>query len=900
MFAASLPFQPGTVNLSDRKHIRDALRTRDFSVGEAIKGRVSSVQSLNYTLPVLDANNQVAAILIAGFKLSEFRLSLSKVNLPEGYSVTITDWKGDRLFRWPEIAQTGTGVPIAAKSWAAISGESPSGFFEVMSKDEKYRIYAYRQLRLSPGSAPYMYVLVGVPKQEILYHANRQMGLNLLLLGFSATGAVVLAWFFGNYALVRPISRLVLATKKLAKGERNTRTGLHHSADELGQLADSFDEMAALLDHMFSQIEQRDARFRELAGAIGEVFWMLDLSSGQILYVSPAYAAIWGRPCEQLYANPEDWLLGVHEEDRPAVRQGFQEHISKGEFEQTYRIVRPDGTVRWVQDRAFPIRDDAGAISRVAGVAVDITEQREAQEALIKTQRQLAAIVGSSDDAIIGERIDGTITSWNHGAERIFGYTREEMLGQSRTILCVSGKETEMADISERIARGERIEHFETMRRHKNGSAIKISLSASPIRDEAGNIVGSSKVAHDISKRMQLEHELLATAGRLRVVLESTQAVIIAVDDQWRITYANQSMDYGDPGSLLGKSLWEIQPGLVGTVFESDFRQAVSSRTPVSREAYFSPHKAWYAVSVYPSDDGLLIIRRDITEQHALEEQLRHSQKMEAIGQLAAGIAHEINTPIQYVGDNTNFLKDSWGSVSELLSVAKQMRDHFGSEDSARDLTAAFDQCVAAADLDYVTKEFPRAIEESLEGLQRVAKIVRAMKEFSHPGSEDKRALDINHAIETTITVAKNEWKHVAQVETCFDPRLPAAPCIAGEFNQVILNLLINASHAIGDTIGKDGKDKGRITIFTRRVDGYAEIAVQDTGTGIPEHIRPRIFEPFFTTKEVGKGTGQGLSLAHMTIVKRHNGRIWFDTEVGKGTTFFVQIPLAVGQDAQA
>jgi PAS domain S-box-containing protein len=899
MFAASLPFKPGTINLADRKHIQDALRTRDFSVGEYIQGRVSALQSLNYTLPVLDANGKVIAILIAGYNLHEFRNSLSKVDLPEGYSVTITDWKGDRLFRWPETAETATGIPINPKSLAAVSGVLPYGFFENLSKDGKYRVYAYRQLRLTPASSPYMYVMVGIPQADILRKASRQMMMNLLLLGVSASIAMVLAWFFGDYVLVRPISRLVSATKHLAKGQRNIRTGLRHSADELGQLAQAFDEMAELRDHMLSEIEQRDARFRELAGAIREVFWMYDVGTKQVVYVSPAYEDIWGRSCAQLYAKPEDWLLSVHQEDRPAVRQCFHEGLSAGEFDQTYRIVRPDGAVRWVHDRAFPVRDGVGAITRLAGVAVDITEQRQAQEALIKTERQLAAIVGSSHDAIIGEALDGTVTSWNSGAERIFGYAAEEMLGQNRMILCVDGKESEMAEISARIARGERIEHFETVRRHKNGNAIKVSLSASPIRDEAGSIVGAAKVAHDISKRKQLERELLAAAGRLRVVLESTQAVIMAVDDQWRVTYANKFVNTDDPSSLLGKSLWEIQPELIGTVFETDFRHAVSDRVAVYREAYYSPHKVWYAINAYPSEGGLLLIWRDITEQHTLGEQLRHSQKMEAVGQLAAGIAHEINTPIQYIGDNTTFLRDSWKPVFELLSVAGQMRERLGNQDFARDITSAFDQYAASADLDYLAKEIPQAIAQSLEGVQRVAKIVKAMKEFSHPGSEEKSAVDLNHAIETTITVARNEWKHVALVETCFDPLLPAVPCIPGEFNQVILNLLINAAQAIAEVVGDESNRKGRITISTRRVDGGVEIAVRDDGPGIPEHIRPRIFEPFFTTKAVGKGTGQGLSLAHSTIVKRHGGRIWFDTDGGKGTTFFIQLPLPDGADSE-
>jgi signal transduction histidine kinase len=173
-----------------------------------------------------------------------------------------------------------------------------------------------------------------------------------------------------------------------------------------------------------------------------------------------------------------------------------------------------------------------------------------------------------------------------------------------------------------------------------------------------------------------------------------------------------------------------------------------------------------------------------------------------------------------------------------------------------------------------------------------VGNIVKAMKEFSHPGSELKKPIDINHAIETTITVARNEWRYVADVETYFE-ELPMVPCLAGEFNQAILNLIINAAHAIGDVVGDGSRKKGLITLRTRRDGEWVEISIQDTGTGIPEGIASRIFEPFFTTKDVGRGTGQGLTLAHAVIVKKHGGKIWFETEHGKGTTFFIRLPLS-------
>ena len=289
---------------------------------------------------------------------------------------------------------------------------------------------------------------------------------------------------------------------------------------------------------------------------------------------------------------------------------------------------------------------------------------------------------------------------------------------------------------------------------------------------------------------------------------------------------------------------------------------------------------------------GFLITGADITERKILEGQLHQAQKLEAIGQLAAGIAHEINTPAQYVGDNTKFLQETWPTVDTMLSLCMRLREESLAGSVSPDTIARLLQCTEASDPAYLLQEVPQAIAQTLEGVQRVSKIVRAMKEFSHPGSENKSAIDINHAIETTIAVARNEWKYVADVQTCFADNLPPVPCLAGEFNQVILNLLINAAHAIASVTGAGSAAKGTITITTKSASDWVEIQVKDTGAGVPENIRARLFEPFFTTKEVGKGTGQGLALAHVVIVKKHDGQIWFESEVGKGTTFFLRLPL--------
>jgi len=296
---------------------------------------------------------------------------------------------------------------------------------------------------------------------------------------------------------------------------------------------------------------------------------------------------------------------------------------------------------------------------------------------------------------------------------------------------------------------------------------------------------------------------------------------------------------------------------------------------------------------------GSLIVGADITESRIREEQLRQAHKLEAIGQLAAGVAHEINTPTQFVSDNVRFFKDSWMGLSGLISRLQTLKCRTASADAATGACSEIEAALSNLDLDYLAREVPLALDDTLDGLQRITKIIQAMKEFSHPGSREKRPTDLNRAIQSTLTVSQNEWKYVAEVETDFDPDLPLVPCLVDKFNQAILNLVINATHAIEDAAQPGSGSKGRITIRTRRAGDAVEIRIADTGGGIPEDIRHRVFEPFFSTKEVGRGTGQGLALAHTVIVTEHQGRIWFESETGTGTVFFIRLPLVESAQGQ-
>ncbi|HWQ09540.1 MAG TPA: ATP-binding protein, partial [Holophaga sp.] len=296
------------------------------------------------------------------------------------------------------------------------------------------------------------------------------------------------------------------------------------------------------------------------------------------------------------------------------------------------------------------------------------------------------------------------------------------------------------------------------------------------------------------------------------------------------------------------------------------------------------------------SNPKAVLLARDISARKAaeaehvrVEVELRHSQKLESIGQLAAGIAHEINTPTQYIGDNANFLREAFDTLEGVVRSHRNLVARCQGGGCSAEALSDASQALEEADLDYFLAEIPKALAQTLEGVRRVARIVGAMKDFSHPGGDAKCRTDLNRAIESTVTVCRNEWKYVADMVLDLSPDLPLVPCYPGEFNQAILNLVINAVHAIE---AAPGQDKGLIRIATCQAGEEVEILVQDSGCGIPEAIRDRVFDPFFTTKPVGKGSGQGLSIVHAVIVDKHKGSIRLESEVGRGTSFRLSLPL--------
>ncbi|MBU1341568.1 MAG: PAS domain S-box protein [Proteobacteria bacterium] len=412
-----------------------------------------------------------------------------------------------------------------------------------------------------------------------------------------------------------------------------------------------------------------------------------------------------------------------------------------------------------------------------------------------------------------------------------------------------------------------------------------------------------SRLQKELAKRQRAENSLKVSEEEFQTIFEDIQEGFYRTNEKAEIIMANPVAV-----KMLGYDSIEEAEGLVMvdlykdpkdrdkviellmkdgkiTAYEVEMKKRDGSYVTV----LVSAHARYNDKGEFIGVQGTVL---DISGRKKLEAERVHSQKLESIGQLAAGIAHEINTPIQYVTDNTGFIQDAF---DDLLAFSKDCGAFIEQAENGPVGSELIEKLASSrdeTDLEFLEKEVPLAIHQTLEGLERVSKIVKSMKEFSHPGGEEGVLTDINHALDNTVIVARNEWKYVAELSCDFDPLLPLIACNPGELNQVFLNMIINASHAIAEKLGKTPKSKGQIHISTACKDKWVEIRIKDTGAGIPEKVRTHIFDPFFTTKQVGKGTGQGLAISWNVIVEKYKGKIEVETHDNCGTTFIIRLPV--------
>jgi PAS domain S-box-containing protein len=567
------------------------------------------------------------------------------------------------------------------------------------------------------------------------------------------------------------------------------------------------------------------------------------------------------------------------------------------------RPVQVGAERRWWKARVDPVRghDAAQAVVTV----IDVTGQVHTAEELRQATRdmsRLALVARHMDDAVVITDEHGVIEWVNDAFTELTGHTAIEVLGRVRTSLETARGFPALAGFT--APNGEYVLP-EMLVRTRDGQPYWVKIELYRVTDDDG-VVRYLSVERDVTARRDARESLLAAVSRAKALaheLKTEKAVLTGVISAIpHLTYwkdlagryhghnaAFLAMREIAPGTdLLGRTEQELgfTDELSGILLDIEKQVLDSGQAVVDKHITVArPGGATRTVlmSVLPQPDatgqvgGLIGVGADVTRVSELERQLNQANRLEAIGQLAAGIAHEINTPIQFVSDNTRFVAQSLTQLLDLATLAHRT----GAESAA----------LAELDVDFLVEEIPSALHDSLEGLERVAQIVRAMKDFSHPG-QGRGAVDLNRAVESTVQVARNEWKYCAELDLRLSPDVALVPCYEGEFKQVILNLIVNAAHAI-QARPRAGGGLGLIRITTTRLEDRIEVSIQDDGTGMDAATRQRIFDPFFTTKAVGQGTGQGLSMAYASIVQKHGGALLVDSTAGVGSTFTVVLPTS-------
>lgn len=478
----------------------------------------------------------------------------------------------------------------------------------------------------------------------------------------------------------------------------------------------------------------------------------------------------------------------------------------------------------------------------------------------------------------------------------------------------------------QRIQAGEQITNEEVLLRHRDGHQLHCLMSMRAVGNETGAMEYLEGALIDISARKKAEQELAAlnrelenlvvqrtaqlnlsngelksSEERYRNLVESMQEGILLLDKEDRLTYTNPQMAAMlgvETAELMGTQCARFLNAQNQTVFESHIKTAQGKQNIKFEVSFTRPDGQTISTLVTPTTvfdqtgryDGAFAVVTDISNMKQLQAQLLQAQKLESIGQLAAGIAHEINTPTQYVIHNVKFLQDA---TNELIEFLESLNTLIASAKEGRAMEEAIRNTQEEKDRlqpDVLVPEISEAFRDIFEGLGRIAGIVSSVKRFAQPDQEVASLTDLNETIESAVIVSGSQWRCVARVETDLAPDLPKVPCVPAAIDQVLLNLIVNAAHAIGEA---NRPDLGLIRIESRQLADRVQIRITDSGPGIALEIQERIFDPFFTTKEVGSGSGQGLAIARKIIVDSHRGSLDFETEVGVGTTFVITLPLS-------
>lgn len=662
--------------------------------------------------------------------------------------------------------------------------------------------------------------------------------------------------------------------------------------------------------------------FQSIVSAAKDAIVVTD-DQGKVVFWNAAAATMFGYSQEEAMGRDVHTMLApVRYRDR--FGRAFEVFRRTGEGAAVGKTIELAACRKGGEE--FPIELSLSAMKQgdawhAVAIIRDVTEGKRAEGELRHFRDALDIC---ADSVFVIDSVTRRCVDANETACRALGYTREELLRfdaqEIQRFLAASRLWEKLGQVLDAPTD---TAAFVTMFRRKDGTEFPVEMKFRGDTRSGRHVVVA--VARDLSGRPHGEAAARDTEERLRIILDAIQAGVLLIDEQTHVIMdANPSalsMFGAGKEAVVGSVCHRfISPAECGRCPVSDLGQTVDNSERLMRKANgeFMPVlktvvpvvlsgrryllESFVDITQRKQAENELAIHRERLEELARErsEQLLEAQrqvlqgeKLASVGRLAAGVAHEINTPIQYVGDNLRAISDFFVDVEAVVTKYREIVGLVKQAGRAEELAQKAEAVEREHDLDFILTDAPKAVNQALDGVQRVAKIVRAMKDFSHVKSAASSGVDLNRCLESTLTVARNEYKYHADVKTDFGD-LPLVECYPSELNQVFLNLLINAAHAIEDT-----GQRGLISVSTR-VDGeWVEVVIADTGKGIPEDIRDKVYDPFFTTKEVGKGTGQGLYIARQIVIVKHGGTLEFESEIGKGTTFRIRIPVTLSPEEE-
>jgi PAS domain S-box-containing protein len=666
-------------------------------------------------------------------------------------------------------------------------------------------------------------------------------------------------------------------------------------------------------------LKESEARFRQLAEYIHQTFWMISTDNQHILYVSPAYEKIWQRSCQTLYEKPNTWIEAIHPEDRERVMATFQ-HVS-GENYKEYRIVRPDGSIRWIGSHAFPIQNEQGEVYRVAGIDEDITERKQAEEALRQSAATNRALLNGIPDMMFRCRADGTFVDFKP-AKDIKTYVPPSVF---------IGKKVQ--DILPPPLPQQVMQAYEQALLSDKTQIVEYQLpSDGELHDYEARIVAKDRdeliaIVRDITERKQTELALRQQKELLQTIFDHIPVMVAFLDTTGQIQLMNRELE-----RVLGWSLAELGNGdLLAFCYPNPkYRQKVMKQMAAATGKWHDfktrirdgrvLDTSWANIRL---KDGTTIgIGQDVTERKRTEEalraltqkerakalqleqtlkQLQHTQaqlvqneKMASLGQLVAGVAHEINNPVTFISCNVAPAMEYTSDLLELIALYQQ---HYPTP------CAEIQDEIEASNLDFIKEDFPKLLRSMQEGASRIHRIVQSLRSFSRLAEAERKEADLHKGLDSTLIILQSRLKEqpnrvAIQVIKEYG-KLPLVECYPGELNQVFMNILSNAIDALEERIKQDSSLTPQIQICTEMLRGNGQqssdkirIRIADNGYGLPLKVKQRVFDPFFTTKPIGQGTGLGLSISHAIVVEKHNGELYCNSQIGKGTEFAIELPL--------